>query len=73
MSWFSSLSDSFSGIFQESAEIGLTSRMGDSLFSNNSNELNKFGETMTSSTMSSSFGGYSDSGYSDGGSGSSGF
>lgn len=62
MSLFSSLSDlagSFGGIFHESSEIGLSSRMGDSLFSSGSNQESSFGESVTSSTMSSSFDGSS--------------
>lgn len=58
----SSLAGSFSGIYHESSEIGLSSRMGDSLMSGGSGfQESKFGETLTSSTMSSNLDGFTNS------------
>ncbi|MES2207036.1 MAG: hypothetical protein V4525_09605 [Pseudomonadota bacterium] len=63
MSFFSGLSglaDSFGDMFHDVAEIGLTSRMGDSLFSGGDHHdgLSSFGETATNFTMANSLGDY---------------
>jgi hypothetical protein len=62
-SGLSSLAGSFSGMFNSIADIGISSRLGDSLMSGGEHSENHFGESMSSSTMSSHSSDFGSSGF----------